>query len=358
MITSCLFTSCLFETEKDPGRPATTFDLSRLERARNPLAETYAVPEGKSIVGLQFAFRSMNYAWEVDSNVEAFHEQTGQYPAVTGAYFDLSSQPQNLKTFLDAVRADGCIPYVTLDPKDWDEPDLAMQKRFLEMILNGEFDAPLKALAVTLREFKHPVLFRYAHEMNGDWYPYAGGGDADGDGKADGPGKFIQAWRYVHNLFAQEGAGNLLWIFCPNSEDFPAQEWNRPFKYFPGLEYVDLIFVDGYEHHDKRSQSLEQSIAYFSNELGLYLESRAEMADSLLPAFGLGEFGTNRIATGLKTDWYVQSLDYLGEAPGIKFHIMYNSRNGREDFSLHGLGDRIKTAYLKSRFQFRLFGPQ
>jgi hypothetical protein len=357
LLASCLFTACLFETERDPGRPVTTFDLTRLEKAGNPLAATYGIEDGKSVVGLKFAFRSMNYAWEVDSNVEAFHEQTGRYPAVTGAYFDLSSQPKHLKIFLDAVRAKGCVPYVTLDPKDWDEPDLALQKRFLDMILKGEFDAALKALAGTLREFKQPILFRYAHEMNGEWYPYAGGGDGDGDGMSDGPGKYIQAWRYVHDLFAQEGAGNLLWVFCPNAEDFPAQEWNRPFQYFPGPEYADLIFVDAYEHHDKRTQSLEQSFAYFSNELGLYLESQPEVADSLLPAFGLGEFGTNRIAADLKTDWYVQSLDYLGGAPGIKFHILYNGYNGKEDFSLRGLGDRIKSAYQKSRFQFRLFEP-
>ena len=75
------------------------------------------------------------------------------------------------------------------------------------------------------------------------------------------------------------------------------------------------------------------------------------------PAFGLGEFGTNRIAAGLKADWYVDALDYLGEAPGIKFHILYNGQNGKEDFSLTGLGDRIKTAYQKPRFQFRLLEP-
>ena len=124
-----------------------------------------------------------------------------------------------------------------------------------------------------------------------------------------------------------------------------------------GTEYADLVFVDAYEHHEKRTQTLEQSLAYFYNELGLYLESRPAGVDSLLPAFGLGEFGTNRIESGIKTDWYVHSLDFLGDAPGIKFHILYNGQNEKEDFSLRGLGERVKSAYRKVRFQFRLFDP-
>ncbi|MDB5050534.1 MAG: beta-mannanase [Fibrobacteres bacterium] len=311
----------------------------------------------KGVVGVQFAFRSMNYAWEVDSNVEVFHEQTGVYPATVGAYFDLSSRPGHLKSFLDAAHAKGCVPYVTLDPKDYDEPDKAYQKTFIAMINRGEFDSSLKALAGVLRDFHLPILFRYAHEMNGDWYPYAGGGDADGNGSADGPEKFIQAWRHVHDLFIREGAGNLLWVFCPNAEDFPLRSWNRPFQYFPGSGYADLIFVDAYEHHEKRTQTLEQAMEYFYNEMGRFLESRRAEGDSLIPAFGLGEFGTNRTESGAKEAWYAQSLGSLAGDQRIKFFNLYNGQNGKEDFSLRGLGESIKSAYRSSRFQSRLFDP-
>ncbi|MDQ3002996.1 MAG: glycoside hydrolase family 26 protein [Fibrobacterota bacterium] len=357
LICPFLFGACLFDSGVGPNRIPSNFNLTVLQNAKNPLAGTYDMDEGKSVVGLQFAFRSMNYAWEVDSNIESFHDQTGTYPALAGAYFDLSSQPKNLRTFLDAVRAKGCVPYVTLDPKDWDEPDMALQKTFLGKILKGEFDAQLKSLAGALRDFQHPILFRYAHEMNGEWYPYGGGGDADGDGKADGPEKFIQAWRHVHDLFATEGASNLLWVFCPNAEDFPDRDWNRPFRYFPGVGYADLIFVDAYEHHDKRTTTLEQALDNFYNEMGHFLALRQSEGDSLLPAFGLGEFGTNRVEGGIKADWYLNSLDFVATDRRIKFHVLYNGQNGKEDFSLRGLGEAIKSAYQKTRFQFRLFDP-
>lgn len=357
LVLLLLLVSCLFDSGKGAEFPVSDFDLSRLRNAANPLVQNYSVEAGKSLVGVKFAFKTMHYAAETDSNIEVFHEQVGAYPAMAGAYFDLTSQPRNLKAFLDAVHAKGCIPYVTLDPKDWDNEDIAYQKTFLGKIVRGEFDAPLVALVGVLRDFAHPVMFRYAHEMNGDWYPYGGGGDADGNGIADGPEKFIEAWRYVHRLFEREGAANLIWIFCPNAEDFPVKEWNRPFRYFPGSDYVDLVFVDAYEHHDKREQGLEQVLAYFYNEMGHFLSARETLGDTSIPAFGLGEFGTNRMDKGRKVDWYVRSLDYLGQDDRIQFHIQYNSQNRKEDFSLTGLGEAVKSAYRNIRFQFRLFVP-
>jgi hypothetical protein len=309
------------------------------------------------LVGLQFAFQTMNYAGEVDSNVAAFRDQTGGYPALVGAYFDLSSRSAHLKAFLDAAHANGCIPYVTLDPKDWDEPDIKYQKTFTGLINAGKFDSALAGLASALRDFGHPVLLRYAHEMNGDWYPYAGGGDADGDGEADGPETFIRAWRHVHDLFTANGAGNLLWVFCPNAEDFPSADWNRPFRYFPGREYADLIFLDAYEHFTKKPQRLDETTAHFYGELGGFLRKQRSAGDSLPLPFGLGEFGTNRTDKSAKAAWYAEALDSLAADERIKFHVLYNGQNGGDDFSLRGLGDLIVSAYKKLRFQFRLFAP-
>lgn len=110
-----------FETETKLAIPRTQFELSGLKYAVNPLSRSYAIEDWKSLVGLQFAFRSMNYVQEVDSNVEAFREQSGGFPALVGAYFDFTAQPQHLKTSLDAVREKGSIPYVTLDPKVWSD---------------------------------------------------------------------------------------------------------------------------------------------------------------------------------------------------------------------------------------------
>lgn len=131
------------------GIPRIQFELSSLKYAVNPLSRSYAIEDWKSLVGLQFAFRSMNYAHEVDSNVDAFREQSGGFSALVGAYFDFTTQPQYLKTFLQAVSEKGSIPYVTLDPKVWSKVlssrDIAFQKTFISRIIHGEFDPSLQA---------------------------------------------------------------------------------------------------------------------------------------------------------------------------------------------------------------------
>jgi hypothetical protein len=319
------------------------------------------LPQGGSLVGLQFAFTSTDYARQTDSNVEVFHTQTGVYPALVGAYFDFTTTPENLVIFLRTAQAKGCVPSVTLDPKDYANPDLTYQRTFLGLIAAGGFDSALTGWAVALRDFGGPVVLRFAHEMNGDWYPYGGGGDADGDGRPDGPEAYIRAWRHAHDVFAAQGAANVLWAFCPNAETFPDRDWNRPFGYYPGDGYAELIFVDAYEHHNKRTQSLPQALDPFLAELGAFLRQRPATADSLLPAFGLGEFGTNRTDPAAKADWYRQSLLYLGGEDRIQFHFLYNGQDGdgknAQDFSLRGLEGRLDSAYRQPTFRFRLFAP-
>lgn len=354
--------ACLFDTET-PFPPSSDFaaELSHLARARNPLLSALGLPQGGSLVGLQFAFTSTDYARQTDSNVEVFHTQTGVYPALAGAYFDFTTKPNNLVIFLRAAHAKGCVPSVTLDPKDYAHPDLTYQKTFLGLTAAGGFDSALAGWAAALRDFGGPVVLRFAHEMNGDWYPYGGGGDADGDGRPDGPEAFIRAWRHAHDVFAAQGASNVLWAFCPNAENFPDRSWNRPFRYYPGDGYADLVFVDAYEHQNKRTQSLPQALDLFLAELGEFLRQRPATGDSLLPAFGLGEFGTNRTDPAAKADWYRQSLLYLGSEDRIQFHFLYNGQDGdgknAQDFSLRGLEGRLDSAYMQSAFRYRLLAP-
>jgi hypothetical protein len=361
-LPALLLSACLFDTETPP--PASTSfepELALLSEARNPLLAAYGAQPGGSVVGLQFAFLTTRYAREVDSNLEAFHAQTGVYPAAVGAYFDFTTRPENLAIFLAAAQAQGCVPSVTLDPKVWIDPhnrkpvspNLGDQKTFIGLIQAGRFDSQLDAWARVLRDFDHPVLLRFAHEMNGNWYPYGGGGDADGDGHADGPEAFIRAWRHVHDRFAAAGAVNLIWVFCPNGEDFPDASWNRPFRYYPGDAYANMISVDAYEHREKRTQSLSDAVEPFLGRLGQFLRERRAAGNNAVPAFGLGEFGTNRKDPASKAEWYRQSLRYLGEETRIGSHFLYNGQDAGQDFSLRDIGGLIEDAYHQPAFRYR-----
>ena len=81
------------------------------------------------------------------------------------------------------------------------------------------------------------MLVRFAHEMNGNWYPWAIG--VNGNTSAD----YVAAFRHVHNLFAAAGASNVQWVWSPN---VLAGATSNLVSEYPGSHYVDVVGIDGY----------------------------------------------------------------------------------------------------------------
>ncbi len=87
-----------------------------------------------------------------------------------------------------------------------------------------------------------PLVIRFDHEMNGNWYRWTEFDNPYGNQ----PGGYIEAWRHVRDLFAREGANDLvIWLWAPNRVDnlvrFPSID-----HYFPGADYVDWVGMTGY----------------------------------------------------------------------------------------------------------------
>jgi hypothetical protein len=107
-------------------------------------------------------------------------------------------------------------------------------------ILDGSHDDLIARNARRLRRLGRPVLLRWGWEMNGDWYPW---GAANNGRDASG---YVRCWRRLHDIFADEGAGNVSWVWSPNWNDSPAEDWNAMQEYYPGDDYVDWVGVSGY----------------------------------------------------------------------------------------------------------------
>ena len=61
--------------------------------------------------------------------------------------------------------------------------------------------------AKAIRRQRWPVVLRFAHEMNGHWYPW-------GAHRTD-PADFVAAWRHIHDVFRTVGATNVIWTWTP-----------------------------------------------------------------------------------------------------------------------------------------------
>ncbi|HEX2953672.1 MAG TPA: glycosyl hydrolase [Bacillota bacterium] len=154
-------------------------------------------------------------------------------------------------TLIKANKKLGKISMVTWEP--WTD---------LNSILQGKLDAYLQRNARLIAELKIPVMIRFAHEMNGNWYSWDGhhngGLETKGFGDpnlADGPERYVAAFRHVVDLFRKEGATNVLWVWAVNESSVPNEAWNDMLSYYPGDQYVDWIGIDGYNWGTTRSFS-------------------------------------------------------------------------------------------------------
>ncbi|MEX5256827.1 glycosyl hydrolase [Kocuria arenosa] len=107
---------------------------------------------------------------------------------------------------LEAVRVQGATPVLTWEP--WYAPpmdtapaDASHQPVFaLARMAAGDHDHRIGTWAEALASWGHDVVLRFAHEMNGHWYPWGAGVQGN---TAD---QYVRAWHHVHATFAAAGA--------------------------------------------------------------------------------------------------------------------------------------------------------
>ncbi|HEX6394634.1 MAG TPA: glycosyl hydrolase [Acidimicrobiales bacterium] len=137
-------------------------------------------------------------------------------------------------TSVNAIVQAGAVPELSFEP--WNYTKGVNQPAFSDSVIaSGTYDAYLTQFAQGVAAWHGELLFRYAHEMNGNWYPWA----ASVNGNT--PAAYIAAWRHVHQIFSNAGATNALWVWCPN-----AGGPTPVASVFPGASYVNVVGMDGY----------------------------------------------------------------------------------------------------------------
>ncbi|MBI3243855.1 MAG: hypothetical protein HYZ49_16350 [Chloroflexi bacterium] len=236
LIIACLlFGLGWFASSRQPeSSPTITFIPSTPSTSVNKVP----VPEQGAYLGVTIDFNGERSA---PDQLAEYQSLTGHLPAI-GMWYVAAWEPE-MEGMRQLVET-GVIPFITFEPR----------RGSLDDLLAGQRDDRLRAWARAIRELGSPVFFRFAHEMNGDWSPWSGakngGGGLGGFGDPalpDGPERYIAAYRHVYNLFADEGALNVSWVWSPNVlHGVPTDSWNWPDNYYPGDDYVDWVGMDGY----------------------------------------------------------------------------------------------------------------
>ena len=156
--------------------------------------------------------------------VADFAKAAGRQPNLVG-YFSGWAEPF-ATAFAQRSRSHGAATIVQIDPTDAD----------IAAIAAGAYDKDyLRPFADSVRNFGHPVVIGFGHEMNAPWYPW-------GYGHVP-PRTFVAAWRHIVTLFRGQGADNVTWLWTINadlSDTGPITSW------WPGARYVSWVGIDGY----------------------------------------------------------------------------------------------------------------
>lgn len=206
------------------------FDWFRRKPAPTPPPAPVPVPTPAPASG--FPTQVFGVATEAFAEVAPFNTQAGKPVNVVSIYKSFFWDINFPTAEANKIAATGAIVMVTWEP--WEPNGSAVQSQYALRTINaGNHDTLIKNWARQIKEYNKPVILRFAHEMNGDWYPW--GFSVNGNVV----GEYALAYQRVWLIFVAAGVTNVKWVWSPNV-DFNLDE------FYPGDRYVDFVALDGY----------------------------------------------------------------------------------------------------------------
>ncbi|MBE7022818.1 MAG: hypothetical protein E7414_06365 [Ruminococcaceae bacterium] len=183
-------------------------------------------------------------------------------------------------------------------------------------VLDGIHDETLRQFARDAKAFGKPFLFRLNNEMNSDWVSYGA------TATLNDPDVFIGLWRRIYRIFEEEGVNNAIWIFNPNNNSFPPQNYNHMLAYYPGNEYVHMYGITGY--NTGTYYKVENNEKWFEfEELYDAIHWVSEPYFSKFPWI-ITEFASSSVG-GDKPRWITDMFNTITKYENIKVAVWFNA---------------------------------
>jgi hypothetical protein len=197
------------------------------------------------------------------------------------------------------VTARGAIPLI----------DMSSASVPLADIKNGVYDSSIIAWAQAVKAWGKPFFLRWNWEMNGTWFSWGAQAKAN-------PADFVAAWRHFHDIVAAQGATNVTWVWCPNTEFTGSTPLEQ---LYPGDAYVDWTGIDGY---NKSSSTYWISFYNLMKPTYDHLLRIAPNKPIMIAETGSREVG------GSKAAWITDALvtQLPNNFPAVKAFVWFNWR--------------------------------
>jgi len=289
-----------------------------------------ATPNNAMLLGIYYG----NQGWNMPQ-VQALESWQGKKNAVVNLFTNWTNNSQTISNLfnqqLGNIWHNKNVPLVTWEPFTGTATPLDIEVR----IANGEYDAYINTWADNMKTFlsgsdtvygtadDRRAYLRFAHEMNGNWYPWSA---AVGN---NSPTDYINMWQHVKTIFDRKGmdATRLQWVWSANNTDvggFNAE------GFYPGDAYVDWIAVDGYNWGtSNRSSSWKTPQQVYGGMI-----DRLRMLTN--KPLAITEFASTTAGGGMngKSKWLSDAFNYFATA-NVKMAVWFN-QDKETDWAMFG----------------------
>lgn len=328
----------------------------------------------RAILGIN---NPVNDAPPTNSSLHALETDFGMHFPWASVFWNLDTahNPQGHDQLVNDFKASGRGLQVVLQPEKY------VTTVQMVDISAGVYDADLLKLFNYLRAYGLPVVIRFAHEMNGNWYKWGAEYELyhPGQGGCKSTTEYIAAWRHVVDLERSiSGTSNIRWFWCTNATDshdpgsstvsFPMESY-YPGKNSSGKRYADIVGADGYNNNTGYDPNVAGSGDWRSFEK-IFCDPanitkspwyRINKLDSQSPFWigetGCVEAGANEIKSGVlvsKSQWLTDMFNsttaltgsgsQLGRYLGVHY-FTYSNRSFSTSTPAH---DAAKAGYVKA----------
>ena len=162
-----------------------------------------------------------------------------------------------------------------------------------------------------------PLMFRFFHECECDWFWWGSGSST--------PQDYIAAWRLTVDILRRElGRENVLFCYCTDRKWGKIGEEGRSgfLERYPGDDYIDVIGYDDYELGEDRNPKdgkhidASKSSAAVANRMRL-ISAEGERRGKICGIFECGIMSASGHYAGV--DAFYSELRKVMTAPGVKF---------------------------------------
>jgi hypothetical protein len=230
-----------------------------------------------------------------------------------------------------------------------------------------------------------PLGIRFAHEMNGSWYPWSAGLTQIKSGRTmlqlnNTPAKFIAAWQHVWNVFQDVGANKyVIWAWTPvttlcsthaSGSGSCGAAYTTYAEDYPGDQFVDWIGLSTYASGSASKftfagtyQSSFKALAAVSAK-PVYIAETGAAQRVTTPGVAKNTFASAVDQTALKVQWTTQVLqgflvqgsggssDFLNPGQRVIGFVLFNNYVP----NVHTVSQRVNgsTQSLQSETDWRL----